>query len=315
MNVKNVVICDRQFQYANSLAENILERKELSLRVYVCTGLDYVLQLQRRKKIHLFIVDESYSKEERKQIQAEQTFVLGVNGDSGLQNEESWIWKCQSADKIMQEIFEKCADGTQIRIAGATRKIKPRMIAVYSPIHRVGKSTFALALGKELAREKKVLYLNLEEYAGYEKTEESLNLGDLLYYMQQKDGAFGMRLQGAVQRDEVLDYIPPISSALDLKEVSVSQWQELLGKIVENSTYEQIILDVGECVQGLFRLLETCERVYMPVLMDEISQRKIRQYEETIRRLKLEKLSHITYRFVMPEHISEYAKLRAKEEG
>lgn len=314
MNVKNVVICDSEIRYANSLSENILACKELSVKVYICTDLDNVLKLQKQRKIHIFIVDEQYSEEERRQVFAEQTFILGHTKVCSLAKKERQIGKYQSADEIIQKIFETYAEETEADFVGSIRKTKPKLFAVYSPIHRVGKTTFALALGREIAKQKKTLYLNLEAYAGFQTTEEILNLGDLLYYMKQKNGTFGIRLQTAVQQNELLDYILPISDALDLKEITADEWKELLEQIIENSSYEQIILDIGECVQGMFQLLEICERVYMPVLMDEISQRKVQQYEQNIKRLKLDKLSHITYRFVMPNNIAEYAKLRAKEE-
>ena len=40
------------------------------------------------------------------------------------------------------------------------------LIGVYSPVHRIGKTGFALKLGEQLGEEQPVLYLNLEEYAG-----------------------------------------------------------------------------------------------------------------------------------------------------
>ena len=40
----------------------------------------------------------------------------------------------------------------------------------------------------------------------------------------------------------------------------------------------------------------------------------LKQYDENVKQLKLEKLERITCRFVMPEQVEEYAKVRAKEE-
>ena len=52
----------------------------------------------------------------------------------------------------------------------------------------------------------------------------------------------------------------------------------------------------------------------MPILEDEISLRKIQQYDKNVEQLNLEKLKRITHRFVMPEDVERYAKIRAKEE-
>ena len=41
-------------------------------------------------------------------------------------------------------------------------------------------------------------------------------------------------------------------------------------------------MDVSDCVQGLFGLLEKCRRVYMPIREDGISQAKLRQFERVL---------------------------------
>ena len=108
--------------------------------------------------------------------------------------------------------------------------------------------------------------------------------------------------------------VTPIPIVLDLKEVTWEEWEALITELVENSLYEMVVLDVGESVQGLFPLLEMCDRVYMPVLEDEISRRKLKQYQDNVEQLKLEKLKRITYQFVMPQNPERLARIQMKEE-
>ena len=315
MNEKILVICDREIRYASRLGENISKREELAVKVHICSSLEKVIELSKKKKIHLFVVDEAYTYEERTKVEATQTFVLGEGVVSDLKEGECEIGKYQSADAIIREIFAVYAEKTNENMLRNMRKSATGLIAVYSPIHRIGKTTFAMALGRECAKKKRVLYLNMEEYAGFtESAKEGWNLGDLLYYIKQGDENLGVRMQLSVQKTEGLDYLLPIPVALDLKEITEDEWKELLHVIIKNSNYELIILDLSESVQGLFSILEQCDRVYMPVADDQISERKIEQYEKNLEKLNLEKLMHITYRFVMPQHVEEYAKIRAKEE-
>ena len=312
---RNLVICDKEFRYANRLAKNIEMREELAVKLYVCTELKHVMSLAKERKIHLLIIDDIYSYEERKSILANHIFVLSKNQVNDIGEEEVAIRKYQCADSIIQEIFETYMEKTKENMIRPMRNGAPKILAVYSPIHRTGKTTFAIALGQEYAKQKKTLYINQEEYAGFDDAlDEGLNLGDLLYYIKQGHGNLGIRLQSAIKKKKDLDIISPIPISLDLKEISEQEWRMLLEQIVENSAYEYIILDVGESVQGIFQLLELCDRIYMPIQKDEISQRKIRRYEENIRRLGCEKVSRITSQFVLPDNIEEYAKIRAKEE-
>lgn len=315
MSDKNVVICDREIRYANGLGENISEREDLAVKVYVCSSFERVLELEQAKKIHIFIVDEEITYAQRTQIGANQVFVLARGKVADLGEEEWAIGKYQCADEIIRQVFEFYVDRTKENVMRCMNKERARMVAVYSPIHRVGKTTFALALGRECAKSKKVLYLNLEEYAGMEVSQDTnMNLGDLLYYLRQGNGNLGIRLQAAVKEDEGLDVVPPIPVVLDLKEVTWEEWEALITQLLENSLYEMVVLDVGESVQGLFPLLELCDRVYMPVLEDEISRRKVKQYQDNVEQLKLEKLKRITYQFVMPQNPEGFARILMKEE-
>ena len=313
MNERNLVICDREIRYADSLGENITMREDLAVKVYVCSSLEKVSALAQEKPIHIFVVDESYPYEERKQIEANQVFVLGRGRVIDLGYEECQVGKYQCADEIIREIFEVYVDKTKENVMRSMRKERARLLAVYSPLHRIGKSTFAIAMGKECATKKRVLYLNLEEHAGM-TIESGLNLGDILYYVKQGNGNIGIRLQAAVRKIDNLDYLMPIPISRDLKEVSEKEWKMLLEELLEGSRYELIIMDLGESLQGLYSILEQCDRIYMPILDDHISQNKLKQFDNSLKQMNLEKLERTTHRFVMPEKVEEYAKIRAKEE-
>ena len=315
MNEKNLVICDPEIRYANRLGENISQREELAVKVHICSSFEKLKELSEKKPIHILVLDEAYAYEERSEVSATQTFVLGEGNVKDLGEAEHAIGKYRCADEIIREIFEVYVEKTKENMLRNRRKNETRLIAVYSPIHRIGKTRFAMALGRECAKSKRVLYLNMEEYAGFqEPAEKGWNLGDLLYYIKQGGENLGVRMQLAVQKSEGLDYLLPVPISTDLKGITMEEWECLLGEIVRGSNYELLILDMSESVQGLFQILESCDRIYMPVLSDEISERKLEQYEKNVGQLKLEKLANITYRFVMPEQVEEYARMRAKEE-
>ena len=315
MNEKNVVICDSQIRYTNSLAENICKRKDLAVKVYACSNLEQVASLSQNTQIHLLLVDEEYTQEKRQGIVAEQVFVLSKDKEKTSQKEKMRVYKYQNVDEIIRIIFEAYMENTGNNVMQTVCKTPTKLVAVYSPIHRIGKTKFALALGKALAKKKRVLYLNLEEYAGFDHMEDDgMNLGDLLYYMKQGNGKLGLRLQTAVKRTEELEYIRPISMVLDLKDVTREEWLTLLEVIVQDTAYEVVILDIGESIQGLFQILELCHLVYMPVIEDEISHKKEKQYQHNIEKLKLEKLKKNTYRFLISENMDGFIQNQTKEE-
>lgn len=311
MSEKNLVICDSELQYANSLMCNISEKNELNVKVYTCTTWDKLTQLSKGKKIDILIVDERYPKEQREQIVAEQVFILTRNVCVDMGEGEKAIYKYQCVDRILAEIFEVYCENTKSDVYRVMQKSEQKKIAVYSPLHRAGKTRFAIGLGKALTKSSKTLYLNLEEYAGLEgrfAKDEGNNLGDLLYYAKQENSNFGLRLNAMVKQEESLDYVLPIPICTDLKEITLSEWKLLLRQIEEKTSYETIVLDMGESVQGLLQLLLLCDKVYMPILEDDISQAKLRQYEENLEKLNLQKIAFKTHQLVVPEDVGAYVK-------
>lgn len=185
-------------------------------------------------------------------------------------------------DTVKQEKYPICQTG-----------IIGNLIGVYSPIHRIGKTKFAMEMGKELAKKGPVLYLNMEEYAGgdyYFHDQTGQTLADLLYYARQEKDNFGLRISMMAGQDEELDYILPMPYVQDLQGVSVDEWMKLFDRILENCIYKVIILDLGDSISGLFQILEKCDTVYTPYIEDDAAHAKMNQYVENLRKTGKEKV-------------------------
>ncbi len=317
LNEKILVVCDRDSRYANRLGENISERKELALQVYMCTCIASMQQFLDGRNPDILLVDESFSQEERKEIQAARTFVLTNEEGKELGEHEKPVFKFQSADKILGIVFETYYNETNNNILKTAKQTRNRLLTVYSPIHRIGKTELALALGKEAAKTGRTLYLNLEEHPdvdGRFLRAEERNLSDLLYYMRLEEQNIAMRLASIVEKQEGLDVMPPMLNCADLKNAASEDWCFLLEQIMENCAYETIILDLGDSIQGEWELLSLSDKIYMPVLEDDISEAKLRQFEYNLKRLGLEELLEKTHRFLAPMEVAGCARQLMKED-
>lgn len=318
MNHKNFVICDREVLYVNHFMEMIAKRKELAFQVRACTSFEHLIALEEKQSIDLLLITDAYTAGERSRIQAQKVFVLTSVKHAKVNEQETPIYKYQSADDILSEILQACLDHQEEELFSVISKNNGKLIGVYAPVHRSGKTTFALALGKELAKKSSVLYLNLETYAsaGAQFPEETRrDLADLLYFVRQESSNFGLRVSTVVSQMDELDYVPPMKNCEDLKSVLAEEWQQLLGQILDKSIYETVIVDIGECVQGVFSILELCQRIYMPVLEDSISAGKLMRYEQNLQMLGIEKLSERTTQFVLPTHPTGFVKQLLEEEA
>lgn len=316
MSEKNLVVCDKELRYATGLGENISLRTEFALRVHICTSVDSVKQFREKQKLHILIIDEGFAYVEREQMDAEQTFVLTKGRCQDLGEKEKEIYKYQSADKILATVFETFCGQRENNLIKKMNTQKKKLIAVYSPIHRIGKTTFAIAMGRELARTNRTLYLNLEEYADVGERfirAEGKNLSDLLYFTRQEEN-IALRLSTMIAHMGELEYIPPVLLGADLKEISLEEWQSFLTSVLNETVYETVILDLSESIQGLLEILQFCDKVYMPVLEDGISKKKVQRFEEMLRQMGLSGLEQKIYQFVVVEDMELDVKRMIQEE-
>ena len=51
---------------------------------------------------------------------------------------------------------------------------------------------------------------------------------------------------------------------------------------MDHSLYDVLILDLGDCIQGLVEILKHCDTVYLPAANDRLAVSKLYQYEEVL---------------------------------
>lgn len=287
---KNLVICDSEEGYAQALAMYFMRKKELAAEVQVCSTVTQVMELEKTKKIHLLFLAGEYAKEAKGKLQAEKIFLLTTGTEEA--DGENQVYKYQSGEKIVEDMIRICgpeaSENESIYKGG--RKQGGKIIGIFSPVHRIGKTTYGLKLGEEMAATENVLYLNLEIYGGigghFEEGEQTL--ADVLYYARQEKGNLGLLLTTVVKHRKNLDYIVPMSVAEDVKSVKAEEWLMLIRRILEQSIYDVIILDLDEGISGVYELLRACTKIYLLYTQDLYGQAKLRQFENEVNLLGYE---------------------------
>ncbi len=288
---RNLVICDREKQYAKNLLQIFSSKHEAGVQLYLFYTLEELRKFSEQKKIHILLIAGEYLKEEREKIPADSRYVL-IRDNKLLPDGENGVLRYQSADAIWTQIFKNAAEQERDP-ESVTVGTNGAVIGVYSPVHRIGKTRFAIGMGKKLAEKESVLYLNLEEYSGeefYFREKPEGNLGDLLYYHRQGRGNLGIRISTMAGQRENLDYIYPMLYLQDLKAVKKDEWLGLLERIRRECIYGKVILDIGDCVDGLFEILKACDVIYTPYIDESISMAKLTQYTESLRKTGMEEI-------------------------
>nr|WP_294492853.1 hypothetical protein [uncultured Mediterraneibacter sp.] len=309
----NFVLCDIQTEYAECLFRFLTEQLQGNYQFHLFREPDKMMEFTEKSGADVLLICEEYVGQTEGLRGVRKRFILTELPDAGnTEGNGISIFRYQSADTIIKEILGELGESkrqyksrdappvhgrrdggtaptgasaicekTQYRTSSARG-----LIGVYSPVHRIGKTRFALRMGHKMAEQTAVLYLNMEGYAGgglYFPQETEQDLGDLLYCLKQERGDYGLKISSMAVQSGGLDYIKPMKNELDLRAVRGKDWLRLIELIFEKCVYETVILDLGDCIDGLYDILKICDRVYMPYISDEASLAKIRQYEENLR--------------------------------
>ncbi len=278
MKSRCFVVCDSEIVYAEKLS--FILGKKIDFPVYVCSLAEQIEEIANELPIEILLLEEKFSGKVQENIAKR---VIYLTRERENVEEKQRIYKYQSADNILSDLLNIYAREEDRDILRQSRYKECSIIGVYSPVHRVGKTTFAIALGKELAKEERTLYLNLEEYSGWEDRmmmKSSRTIADLLYYTRQENSRISTKVSVMTEKIGQLEYIAPMKISEDLKAVTYEEWQELFDQLLHLRLYRKIIIDFGECVQGLWKLLEMCRRIYMPINRQRESVAKVTQFEK-----------------------------------
>lgn len=274
----NFLICDVQKEYAEHLLSILVKRFGMRFQFHFFSNVKKIEQFAEKAEIEILLIAEDCVSEIRGNVKAKKKFILSESMKKEEKQGETTIFRYQSANEILkiiqsgigeeeakaahkpQKKTEEKYDAVQSDFTAPKRKIGIRdepeesgLIGIYSPIHRIGKTEFALCLGEKISEKVPTLYINMEGYSGndfYFKGEKNQDLGDLLYYLKQERIDYGLKASLMTGQYKQLDYIMPISNENDLREVTKKEWIYFLDTIMDQCIYKAVILDLGDCVSG-----------------------------------------------------------------
>ena len=327
------MICDVQKEYADCLFRILTERLSDRYQFHLFTDAQRMVEFTEQAGAAILLVSEEY-RDYAQHSRAEQRFVLTELPCVRETGNAEFIslFRYQPAERIIKEICGSIVTAPRedagiqaaqpalkraappliyqvtdpqirpVKPASADRTDVRGLIGIYSPVHRIGKTKFALRLGQRLAEEVPVLYLSMEGYSGrdlYFPGNDGENLGDLLYCMRQERSDHGLKISSMTGQIGRLDYIRPMENVMDLRDVREEEWLRLFGMIAEKCAYEAVILDLGDGIDGLYEILERCSRVYTPYISDPVALAKLKQYEDNLREAGHENILRHTVKKLM----------------
>ncbi len=298
-----VAICDRKTVFVQILAQYLCRKYKESLEIEAFDHVDRLLETAKKKKISLCLIGEgmadSFALQSIVELSEHVIFL-------SCKRRKDMVFKYQSVEHVVNELLRLCTEREiclfENPILSGRRK-DVRILAFYAPSRHLLQSTIALTMGQILAREKKVLYLNLEPYSGFEyllQKKYEHDLMDILFFLKENRENFRQRLESMLERVGMLEYIPPVFCYPDMEEIESSLWHKLLQRIIEEMEYEVVLLDLTEHTRGLLSLLEICDEIYTCLPGDGLSLARAGQYEKMLCHMKKENILQRTKKSIVP---------------
>lgn len=333
-----MALCDGNIHYGRKLTDYLAHQKAFPYEVIHFSDWDQFTAYRKNRKSHEAITHLIISDDMLADMPSDtgvvKTFLLTTENRMTENTDQEGIcriYRYQPAGHIMRSLLANLEEEQADTGGCRPRKHGTEIIGVYTPVKRCMQTSFCILLGQMLAKRKRTLYLNMECFSGFRVLlgrELKPDITDFMYYAEHDSKRFMARLEQMTDHIGELEYLPPASTFMDLMAVSKEQWLKLLQELNEDGRFGYVILDLTEQVQGLFSVLERCDRIYMLESDDSVARAKIYEYEQMfhltgqehilkkIRKQKLPVLKRTDIDFYMLRYseLAEYVQKTVLEE-
>lgn len=280
---KIIIIYSNDYRYMNQFIEYFEQYVNGAIEIRGFSDPKKFISHIKDVKYERVIIDEAEYSKFAKEMTAERTMILTSDEKLESIDQMKAIYKYQKIKNIIDVILDHMANdsGFQNIFTLQQKKSDVDIVGIYSPIKRCGKTQIGLEYANYQGKNKKTLFITMDEY-GYipDYAGEGYNLEDLLYFYFQNTSAFNLKLKVIAQPYRSFDIIPPISSGDAIREVKIEEWKGFFRKVIDSSDYELIVIDISDIALHIPEILKLCTFCIIPYTTDEMSEMKLRKYKE-----------------------------------
>lgn len=301
---KIMAVYDVDACYTERFADVVNQKEKFPFMVVPFSSLETLKEYAGGHSIEILLISTAVPAKQIEGIQAQAVVSLAEGEIVSAADSYPSVYKYQSADSVIREVMSCYCENPQAEYVAMGKRAK--VIGIYSPVSRCLKTSLALTIGQQLAREAKVLYVSFETFSGFSKLideDRSGDLSDVLYFFRQESLGV-MRLRSMVYNWKNMDYIPSVKYPEDLEQLTGEEAAGLIGQMASECGYEYVIADVGQTVCNLIPILKVCDIIYMPVKDDGVSAAKLEEFEQYLEMSHQEKLKEQIQKVKLPYHSS-----------
>lgn len=260
---KQIILAGKESYFLQRLADYVNSKGEVE--AFLCTRKEQLKEEVKKREASAVFYVEGFEAEDDTGVEC-----IALNADP---SKEEGIYQFQSAGSLYKAMQKYIWKERPCRpVPQSERKI----CAVYSPLGRSGKTSFACAYAKEHS----FFYIGMEEYGI--KTNDFCKEGDLFYHMKGRNGDIVSFLLNHAEDWEGIQVFGSPVLFTDLRSLDAGDYWWLLEEIRRDRRMPSVIVDFGSSCLTDFEILDYFDKVYLPLVSGETEDRKIRMFKELL---------------------------------
>lgn len=259
-----LAIFDEEADYANRLMDYIKRKQVKPLQVRVFTNSSRLKEFAGQNPVHILLINENLPVEELKQDAIKNICLLAENAYSSGDNRYPVIYKYQSAESILKELFSHFPLTKNPERTNNYTEGNKKLICVCSLGEEVLRQLFSYSLAKQYSTLRKTLYINfnvLQVISGLSGDRTEKDLSEFIYYLKQNNPNLINKMTDSIVIKDTLNYMEGVSFGPDLFELTEEDIAEWLKALMSDTEYEVILFDVGCYFQAALELLRNSSQV------------------------------------------------------
>ena len=304
MGKLNLVVADTDEAYVENIVNYFMTNHSQRFQISSFTKHEFLYDfLSELREIDVLLVSPEMYTESLPKEGIIEIFIL-TSGElpekcKGLNH----IDKNQIGDGFVKEIADKYPEDEDnaieepiveepVSVEQAIKDRKTKVVAIYSPLGGVGKTTIAVSswiyCGKKGLN---VFYLNFESFQStplFFNCKNEKSYSKILEYVKDKRDDLHRMIEASkqVDTDHNVYYLSPPESILDILEAEPKDFRRLINEFKSMGMYDIVIVDMSsELSDRNIALLEACDQVVLVLAQDAISNIKAESFSQQLEAL------------------------------
>lgn len=298
MEKLNLVIADTNTGYVESTVNYFMTNYFRRFQISSFTEWDFLYDfLSGPRNVDILLISPQMYKEALPKDNIGEVIIL-TSGQlpkelDGLRSIDRNLVDCDFVTDILERYSRESPDiDTGIH---AVKKSKTKVIAVYSPLGGVGKTTISVSTSIRCGENGlKAFYLNLEPFQStslFFNCKSGENFSKILQNIKENGGNFHLKVNEMKCTDPEynVDYFPPSQDILNIADFDPQNFKDLINEFRDMNEYDIIVVDMSNTVdERNLAVLEQCDKIVVVLAQDAISNIKAGELSRQLDTLKEE---------------------------